>query len=128
MKKTENEKRAMELSSLMDDLERSGIVIRKERQFSATMERGRALSRIHREKLYKGKYHSFKSCVEKEFGFTGQQARNLMAASETYDILRRTFSILPDNSKKLLQVYTVSKKSKTPVESVWMSMLEQSNE
>lgn len=116
-----------EFSKLMDSLEKKGIVMTRERQFNATMERGRALNYIHKNKLYKGKYHSFNSCVEHEFDITSQQARNLMAASETYDILREKFNILPDNAKKLLQVYSSSKKSGSTVENVWADMIKNEN-
>lgn len=120
--------RTNEFSELMNSLEKRGIIIRKERQFDATMERGRALNHIHKNKLYKGKYHSFNSCVEHEFDITSQQARNLMAASETYDILRRKFNVLPDNAKKLLQVYSFSKKNGQTVEEVWAGMMENGND
>ena len=124
----EIEKKNGEFSRLMSSLEQRGIVVTRERQFDIAMEKGRALNRIHRDKLYKEKYHSFNSCVEREFGFTSQQARNLMAASETYDELRRNFSVLPGNAKMLLRIHMASRKSGRPVDTVWASMMDKSED
>ena len=119
-----NEETRNKFDNLINDLKKEGIIKSKEDLFRETMEKGRAINRIHKDRLYKGKFHSFESCVEHVFGFTSQQARNLMVASETYDMLRNKFTVLPDNAKKLLQISAAAKREGVSVEETWFAMMQ----
>lgn len=107
------------LQEIMNDLEKRGIVISQAKRFNASIERGHALNKIHKNKLYKQKYHSFNSCVETEFGCTAQQARNLMIASDVYDNLKNHFENLPHNSKELIEVYNASRRRNISMHEAW---------
>lgn len=112
-------KSQMSLDEMVQRLKDDGIIVSKEKEFTNMIERGRALTHIHRNRLYKQRYHSFSACVLKNFGCTSQQAHNLIMASSVYDRLKDKFKFLPTNMNGLLDIYKESKKSGATYEEVW---------
>ena len=118
----ENEKLVKFEKAIRSLNENSGFLNRK-RKFILMMNQGKILREIHDGKLYKPVYRTFSSFAENECGFTSQQARNLMTASEVYDMLYGNFSVLPDTIKMCTDLFNESRKSGVDVKELWKKKL-----